>query len=905
MNITLQKSMRVHIFLRSICGIFLFLACLPSSSAARLFSDVPPDNQYFEAISALEQRGIINGFSDGTFRPNHPVVRAAALKIVLLSAGVELSGVATKDPFPDVPRHEWFAPIAKKGRDIGIVKGDGNGYFLPSKNVSRSEALAMLFRTNGDSLKDPIKKPFSDVPLTAWYAKYFSAAKNSGLLQSNPVQPDHLLTRGELSDLTYRFFRGDWNSSETRGKASYYGNQFEGRTTANGEKFSNAEFTAAHRTLPFGTRVRVTNADTLQSIVVRINDRGPFADGRIIDLSSAAFQALAPLSRGVIPVSLQVVPESTPLGYAQECAIPEVKKSIAIDAYDNVILDQPLPDTFRKNEVYVVSGKVVGDSIPEIVSIFYGTEDGKRLFRGETKGDTFSIPVSFPEEGKFLFSVLAGQSGHSNAETVHVKSLECEPNTDMVTSPPTDLFAQVQDGDTVFSWTDSVNNLFRLEFTQEGKTVEFFVFDKKKFFPPPTAFEYFSEGLASVKIWGSQAEGDAFHRRSSWKGGEDQKIFISKRVSRHDNLISNVSLSDQFSLGESFAFSGTTERPLDRKALIVDPNENIIEVEMTVSGNSFSGKFKPTLLGTHIVEINQSDGITLFVGASVPKGTLPLLPDFFDIDTEFRDNPDKIIPDNKISETLLRLVNRERRIRQLSLLKEDPSLTNLAQFRADDMCERKYFSHIDPDGKGAKDYRVLYNVQTYVAENIVKDMSVERSHERLMRSPAHRASIIDPGHSRVGFGYCRPDDEPDILVITEIFGGDTFSSDSVPQWREQILQDINSVRGEDAIVPNATIESVAQQWAARMAKKNFWSFQDGDDSLESSLRDAGIKNYARGIVLKLGSISDLEGEFVKKSISLGGEVQDNFLLDTSFKKMGIGIAQNDVWEIFIVILAIQ
>ena len=86
------------------------------------------------------------------------------------------------------------------------------------------------------------------------------------------------------------------------GIASCYGPGFHGRRTANGEKFNNHALTAAHKTLPFGSRVRVTNERTGRSVVVRINDRGPYAHGRVIDLSTAAAQAVG-LS-GVGTVSL-------------------------------------------------------------------------------------------------------------------------------------------------------------------------------------------------------------------------------------------------------------------------------------------------------------------------------------------------------------------------------------------------------------------------------------------------------------------------------------------------------------------------------------------------------------------------------------------------------------------------
>jgi len=91
------------------------------------------------------------------------------------------------------------------------------------------------------------------------------------------------------------------------GMASYYGARFAGRRTASGERFDPRALTAAHPELPFGTRVRVTNLDNGRSITVRINDRGPFAGGRIVDLSWGAARALDMLRRGVARVRLEVL----------------------------------------------------------------------------------------------------------------------------------------------------------------------------------------------------------------------------------------------------------------------------------------------------------------------------------------------------------------------------------------------------------------------------------------------------------------------------------------------------------------------------------------------------------------------------------------------------------------------
>jgi rare lipoprotein A len=95
------------------------------------------------------------------------------------------------------------------------------------------------------------------------------------------------------------------------GKASWYGKSFHGKTTASGEPYDMFQFTAAHRQLPLGTLVKVTNLDNGRSVVVRVNDRGPVPHTRIIDLSYGAARMLGIPGHGIQPVRLDVVQPST------------------------------------------------------------------------------------------------------------------------------------------------------------------------------------------------------------------------------------------------------------------------------------------------------------------------------------------------------------------------------------------------------------------------------------------------------------------------------------------------------------------------------------------------------------------------------------------------------------------
>ncbi len=91
------------------------------------------------------------------------------------------------------------------------------------------------------------------------------------------------------------------------GKASYYADKFEGQPTASGEKYKHNKLTAAHKSLPFGTKVRVTNTANNQSVEVVINDRGPFVEDRIIDLSKSAAEKLGFITQGLAEVKVEVI----------------------------------------------------------------------------------------------------------------------------------------------------------------------------------------------------------------------------------------------------------------------------------------------------------------------------------------------------------------------------------------------------------------------------------------------------------------------------------------------------------------------------------------------------------------------------------------------------------------------
>jgi rare lipoprotein A len=99
----------------------------------------------------------------------------------------------------------------------------------------------------------------------------------------------------------------DFPQTSEIGIASFYNDKFEGKTTASGQIFHQRKLTAAHRTLPFNTRIRVTNLKNKQTIIVIVNDRGPFVKGRILDLSKASAIKLDFINNGLTKVMLEVL----------------------------------------------------------------------------------------------------------------------------------------------------------------------------------------------------------------------------------------------------------------------------------------------------------------------------------------------------------------------------------------------------------------------------------------------------------------------------------------------------------------------------------------------------------------------------------------------------------------------
>lgn len=302
--------------------LFIPVANVSAQEEAEVFTDVDLGHSEYVALKYLKEKGIINGYADGSFKPDNFINRVEALKTILEANNlinpeyIELNSIGGEDfknnadivAFSDIFKAQWYFPYLKKAVEMGVVSGYEDGTFRPINIVNRAESLKIIMESDGIEFSEVVENPFADVLVTDWFAKYFNEAKIKQIVyytMNNTVNPGRELTRSKFAELVYRYLRS--KEGAMFGKGSYYADYFEGRGTSSGEPYMASELTAAHRTLPFGTIVEVTNLANGNQVTVRINDRGPYITGRVIDLSRAAFETIAHPGEGVIYIEYEII----------------------------------------------------------------------------------------------------------------------------------------------------------------------------------------------------------------------------------------------------------------------------------------------------------------------------------------------------------------------------------------------------------------------------------------------------------------------------------------------------------------------------------------------------------------------------------------------------------------------
>ncbi|MEM6299502.1 MAG: septal ring lytic transglycosylase RlpA family protein [Bacteroidota bacterium] len=212
------------------------------------------------------------------------------------------------------------------------------------------------------------------------------------------------------------------------GQASYYGQKFHGRLTASGEKFNMYAMTAAHKHLPFGSLVRITNKANGKQVVLRINDRGPFKKGRIIDVSYKAAEELDLIQAGVTDVEMLVLRLSA-IGKMYKEPKPKIKSRPVVVPPEVVVKEEKvkeLPDKKGKKKILVFDpsgGKASPRGYTVQTSAYRDLEEAKaeaRLLKNMGFHDTY-LEAKRLGKRQYLIRVLVGQADKRAAERIRKK----------------------------------------------------------------------------------------------------------------------------------------------------------------------------------------------------------------------------------------------------------------------------------------------------------------------------------------------------------------------------------------------------------------------------------------------------------------------------------------------------
>jgi rare lipoprotein A len=255
--------------------------------------------------------------------------------------------------FRDLSNQEWFIGVLKEALVREIITGYADNTIKAERTVTKGEFFAMLYRVVPSELQkaDLSKDLANDALIGQWYTEPLSFFVQNNLLgkdAENNINPFRELNRGQVAHFIYIY--KEWLTKRIAGEisepkpeenkvaktapaetteptaksedqvasadfnetgiASFMGKKITGNPTASGDLYNPDMLTAAHKTLAFGTFVKVTNPANGKWVEVKINDRGPYTEGRVIDLSYSAFEAIAEISQGIVNVNVEATKTS-------------------------------------------------------------------------------------------------------------------------------------------------------------------------------------------------------------------------------------------------------------------------------------------------------------------------------------------------------------------------------------------------------------------------------------------------------------------------------------------------------------------------------------------------------------------------------------------------------------------
>ncbi len=303
-----------------------------------------------------------------------------------------------EEPYADVKKGTSGYEEITYAKYRGILSDDQESFY-PDSPTSPSDALRWIFRTRSvepiraDGTR--IRSELPDAVQVPMLAEHYGISYNA---EGESMTKDQLLALMQKVDAALQ--------AEVH-EASLYAEDFHGEGTAFGEKFDMNALTAAHRTFPYNTLVKVTNLDNGKTVTVRINDRGPFVNGRDMDLSLASFTSIAERSRGKINVRFERLGD---VNVVRRCEDDRFQRRIV----RGVILNPGIPHSFPLGYTLRISSETAF----VIRNVWYpdGTDTGMQTW--VTKGETFELTPSTVGLYRFQMGTKDGRGREMRMEVV-------------------------------------------------------------------------------------------------------------------------------------------------------------------------------------------------------------------------------------------------------------------------------------------------------------------------------------------------------------------------------------------------------------------------------------------------------------------------------------------------------
>jgi rare lipoprotein A len=792
-------------------GLVLSVNYLLLSNLHASFEDVDTTHPYFYGISKLENLGILQGYKTKNgdyFKPLNKLNRAEALKILMVAGKIpKVEDLGKIKKFSDVKANVWYTGYIDAAVNKEIIKGYLDGTFKPGNLVNRAEFIKMAILV----FEVPQIKSKTIPKDAKWYDIYFDTANTFRLFPQSKAAPEGIISRGEAAEIIYRILKvkeGEFKYAYVHsgfGKASYYNEGFAGKLTANGETYDPYDLTAAHRTLPFGTRLKVYNKDG-DFVIVRVNDRGPYHSSRVLDLSEKAFKTLAPISRGVLDIEFEIFSDvSDPIIKIPEVVRPVLtpdvkndelpqyiqanlsktdpdfkekigKKKVinknsfknfqplfnrqeaqySVDFFENFKMRRRLDSKVALGTVMNFSGRVNNQRYKKVTVFLENKATGKQQhYKTSVSGKNFSLALPFYEKGEFKLGVVFDQNKRSKIATITVCDEDKRrlfPALDIKYNSELNLNVIPDNEEVKVAWNVGVTEISKMIFSQ-GKNRKYLIFEHgiNSFNIPYDFFKNFKvdETLAIDFYLAESYDGSYLKQKSNWKKVDFANFLLKSGFP--DREVEEISIK-KFS---RYLHKLTTVKILGKllssnirvadKAYVIEPTGFVKELVVKKSGNNFIVEFKPTHWGSHVIEIVSTEGQILFNrGVYFYRGhILPVKPWF---QTKVR---------YATRESSLTWINNLRVKHGIAAVYKNDRLNHIAQDYAEEMAQNNFISHTNLDGENLEARLAIYGVEGEFGENLSYGTSFELALHGLENSASHRKNMLKAKWKKVGIGIAQ------------------------------------------------------------------------------------------------------------------------------------------------------